>query len=173
MTDNKKLFFGLKRSTVDPIERKLSMPQCDIIDLPSSFNLKDKVKQVYDQKACNACSANAAANFLSLSDKVDCNISRLYMYFNSRYIDNNYMLPVEDICSSLGAVFTAISSYHYIDEIKYPYEIEMVNSIPPREIFEEAITVDNCSSISYRKIMPTKYNLRYILAHLKNLFFLE
>ena len=40
------------------------MPQCNNIDLPSSYTLKDNVKQVYDQKACNACSANAAANFL-------------------------------------------------------------------------------------------------------------
>ena len=105
MSDNRKLFFGLKRSKEDPKERKPSMQQCDKIDLPSCFSLKDKIKQVYDQKCLNSCSANAAANFLSLSDKVECDISRLYMYFNSRYVDNNYMLPVEDIGSSLGAVF--------------------------------------------------------------------
>ena len=105
MSDNRKLFFGLKRSKEDPKERKLSMQQCDKIYLPSSYGLESKVKQVYNQMSMNSCSANAAAIFLSLSDKVDCNISRLYMYFNSRYIDNNYMLPVEDIGSSLGAVF--------------------------------------------------------------------
>ena len=76
MSDNKKLFFGLKRSKIDLAERKLSMPQCDKIDLPSCFSLKEKVKQVFDQSGLNACSANAAANFLSLSDKVDYNISR-------------------------------------------------------------------------------------------------
>ena len=78
MTDNKKLFFGLKRSKVDPKERKLSLPQCERIDLPSCFSLKDKVKTVFDQSSLNPCSANAAAKFLSLSDKVECNISRLY-----------------------------------------------------------------------------------------------
>ena len=40
MTDNKKLFFGLKRSNLDPKERKLAMPRCDKIDLLSSFSLK-------------------------------------------------------------------------------------------------------------------------------------
>ena len=60
------------------------------------------------------------------------------------------MLPVEDIGSSLKSVFTAISQYHYIDKIKYPYEIEKVNSIPPREIFEEAITVNKSPIISYK-----------------------
>ena len=169
MSDNKKLFFGLKRSTVDPIERKLSMQQCDQINLPFSFSLKEKVKQVYNQMSMNSCSANAAANFLSLSDKVDCNISRLFLYFCTRYIDNNYMLPIADSGATLRNVFTSINQYHChcVEEVKYPYEIEMVNSIPPREIFEEAITVDKCSSISYRQIMPTKYNLKYILAHLK------
>ena len=169
MSDNRKLFFGLKRSKVDPAERKLSMPQCDKIDLPSSYSLKEKVKQVYDQSCLNACSANAAANFLSLSDKVDCSISRLFLYFCTRFIDNNHMLPVEDHGATLRNVFTSLSQYHcqYIEEVKYPYEIEKVNSIPPREIFEEAITINKCPAISYRQIMPTKYNLKYILAHLK------
>ena len=63
MTDNKKLFFGLKRSKEDPKERKLSMPRCDKIDLLSSFSLKSKVKQVYIQMSMNSCSANAAAIF--------------------------------------------------------------------------------------------------------------
>ena len=171
MSDNKKLFFGLKRSKVDPKERKLSLPQCERIDLPSCFSLKDKVKTVFDQSCLNSCSANAAAIFLSLSDKVECNISRLYMYFNSRYVDNNYMLPVEDIGSSLKSVFTAISQYHYIDKIKYPCEIEKVNSIPPREIFEEAITVNKSPIISYRQITPTLYNIKYILSHLKTRLF--
>ena len=169
MSDNKKLFFGLKRSKVDQTEKKLSMPQCNTIDLPSSFSLKSKVKQVYNQMSMNSCSANAAANFLSLSDKVDCNISRLFLYFCTRYVDNNYMLPIADSGATLRNVFTSINQYHChcVEEVKYPYEIEMVNSIPPREIFEEAITVDKCSSISYRQIMPTKYNLKYILAQLK------
>ena len=129
------------------------------------------MKTVFDQSCLNSCSANAAASFLSLSDKVDYNISRLYMYFNSRYVDNNYMIPIEDIGSSLQAVFTAISQYHYIEEVKYLYEIEKVNSIPPREIVEEAITVNKSPIITYRQITPTLYNIKYILSHLKNLLF--
>ena len=52
------------------------------------------------------------------------------------------MSPVDDHGASLRNVFTSLSEYHcdYIEEVKYPYEIE-VNNIPPREIFEQAITV--------------------------------
>ena len=56
MSDNKKLFFGLKRSKVDPKERKLSLPQCERIDLPSCFSLKDKVKTVFDLEHVNETS---------------------------------------------------------------------------------------------------------------------
>ena len=69
MPDNRKLFFGLKRSKEDPKERKLSLPQCERIDLPSCFSLKDEVKAVFDQSSLNSCTANAAAKFLPLSDK--------------------------------------------------------------------------------------------------------
>ena len=79
MIYNRKFFFGLRRSKEDPKERKLSLPQCEKIDLPSCFSLQDEVKTVFDQSSLNSCSANAAANFLSLSDKVECNISRLYI----------------------------------------------------------------------------------------------
>ena len=169
MSDNKKLFFGLKRSKVDPKERKLSLPQCERIYLPSCFSLKDKVKTVFSQSCLNACSANATASFLSLSDKLDYNISRLFLYFCTRYIDNNHMLPVEYHGATLQNVFTSLSEYHCdcVEELKYPYKIDEVNSIPPREIFEEAITVKKCPVVSYRQIMTTQYTLKYILAHLK------
>ena len=77
------------------------------------------------------------------------------------------MLPIEDNGSSLRAVFTALSEYHTIEEVKYPYEIEKVNSVPPSEIFKEAIMVNKCPIVSYRQITPSVYNIKYILGHLK------
>ena len=112
MTDNKKLFFGLKRSKIDPKERKLSLQPYEKVDLPNKFSLRSKVKQVFDQSCVNACSSNAASNFLILSDKVECNISRLFLYFCTRFIDNNHMLPIEDHGATLRNVFTSLNEYH-------------------------------------------------------------
>ena len=112
-------------------------------------------------------SANAASNFLNISEKVNCNISRLYLYFCTRFIDNNHMMPVEDYGATLENVFTALSQYHYNEEVKYPYAVEKVNSIPPSELFEEAIMINKCPIVSYRQITPTVYNIKYILGHLK------
>jgi len=163
----KNLCFGLKKSKPEPHDKIVCFfTQCKQVDFPEKFSLKDRVKQVYDQLSLNACSANATANFLSLSDKDDTlksPISRLYLYFTTRWLDKKNMLPVEDQGATLRSVFTALSTYHYIDEIKYPYEIEKVNSIPPSKIFEEAITVNKCPFVSYRQITQTKCSLKYSL----------
>ena len=63
MTSNYK--FGLKRSKIDPKERKLSLPVCEKVELPSKFSLKSKVKQVFDQLSLSSCSANATYNFFT------------------------------------------------------------------------------------------------------------
>jgi len=164
--DSKKLFFGLKRSKPDDKDKLVSICQAEKIELPSSFSLKDKVKQVYDQLTLNSCSANAAANFLSIAG-LDCSISRLYMYFCTRYVDNNYMMPIADNGATLRSVFIAMSSYHYVEEVKYPYLIEKVDSIPPREVFEEAITVNKSPITSYRQILPSEYAIKYIISQCK------
>ena len=50
----KKLFFGLKRSKPEPVDRLLCMSH-DKVDLPDKFSLRDKLKQVYDQLNLSSC----------------------------------------------------------------------------------------------------------------------
>ena len=166
---DKKFCFGLKKSKVDPTDHIVSF-NYEKIEFPSKFSLKDRVKQVYDQLNLNSCSANATANFLSLSDKtnvLNCNISRLYLYFCTRWIDNNNILPLQDQGATLKSVFSALSQYHYVDEVKYPYLIEKVNDVPPKDIFEEGIAINKCPFVSFRQIIPSKYPLKYILYKLQ------
>ena len=61
----------------------------------------------------------------------------------------------------------ALTRYHFIKEVKYPYIVEKVNDVPSQEIFKEAITINKSPITSYRQILPSKYNIKYILAHLK------
>ena len=77
------------------------------------------------------------------------------------------MLPVEDHGATLKNVFVALTQYHYVEEVKYPYIVEKVNDCPSQEIFKEAITINKSPITSYRQILPSKYNIKYILAHLK------
>ena len=50
----KKLCFGLKKSNVEPHDHIVGF-NYEKINMPSKFNLKDNVKQVYDKKNMNAC----------------------------------------------------------------------------------------------------------------------
>ena len=50
----KVLRFGLKKSKVEQHEHMVSFT-LDKVDMPIKFNLKNSVKQVYDQKHLNAC----------------------------------------------------------------------------------------------------------------------
>ena len=86
----KKLFFGLKKSPVDTHEKILSFTY-EKVQLPTKFSLRDQVKYIFDQGHMNSCSANAVSNQIMLSDHkglVNVIPSRLYIYYNSRMIDN-------------------------------------------------------------------------------------
>ena len=168
----KNLCFGLKKSKTDPIDRLVSFQfdKHEKIEYPDYFSLKDQVKQVYDQQDINACSANAAANFVSLSDHnqlIKCSISRLFLYFTTRWLDNDKKLPVEDNGATLKNLMKSITDYHYIDEVKYPYITSKVNDIPNQQVFTEAISVNKCPISSYRQIIPTIESIKYILFKLK------
>ena len=94
MCDNNKSFkFGLRKSSFDEEkEQKLCFSYNPNIVLPKKYSLRDKVKFIFDQKNVNSCSANAVSQQLILSDKKEVMKfvpSRLYIYFNSRLVDND------------------------------------------------------------------------------------
>ena len=158
---SKKIYkFGLKKSEQEPIERLLCFNHQQSIDIPVKFNLKDKVKQIYDQSDINACSSCATASLLSIIDNIS--VSRLYLYFCTRWLDNKCILPIEDQGATIKNVFKSINDYKYITEDKYPYFTHLVNDIPYKHIFEEAFT-NKCPILSYRQIMPSNHTLNYIL----------
>ena len=165
----KKLCFGLKKSKIEPHEHFVSF-NYEKIDIPNKCNLKHRVKQIYDQKNMNACSANATANLLSIVDKdnkLNCNISRMYLYFCTRWIDNNMILPVQDSGGTLKSTIDAISRYRYVDEDKvYPYFEHLVNDIPYKHVFEDAFK-HKSPITSYRQIIPSKHAIKYILYKLE------
>lgn len=100
-------------------------------------------------------------------NKLKCNISRLFLYFSTRFLDNNQILPIQDQGATLKNVFNALSKYNYIDEVKYPYICEKVNDVPPMEIFHEPISINKCPISSYRQILQSKCSIKYALYKLK------
>ena len=92
--------FGLKKSPPDERDYCLQI-KYEKIDLPLSFNLKDEIEFILNQHDMNACASHAIANQLILSskdDNIDYLPSRLFIYFNARFIENNYKTEgIEDM----------------------------------------------------------------------------
>ena len=106
---------------------------------------------------------------LSMSDKsnsINFQLSRMYIYFNSRFIDNNKQLPISDTGASMKSVYEAIIDYKITSELIYPYEIEKCNSIPPKAVYDNAMRNKN-PIFNYRRIIPCMYSIKYIISVLK------
>ena len=146
MSNKPVLKFGLKRSKLTEHD-KVSMFKYEKVDLPSEFSLSDLHEiHIFNQSDCNSCSANAISNQIILSTpkeeikEIKESIpSRLYVYFNSRLMDQtlhgNRSIRVENDGASLKASYEGLSKYNWIDESLYPYVESEVNAFPPKDIF--------------------------------------
>ena len=164
--------FGLRKSSFDEsTEQKLCFSYNPNVILPNKYSLRDKVKYIWNQGNINSCSANAVSNQLILSDKKQVMKfvpSRLYIYYNSRMMDNeDVSKPVTDNGASLKSVYKAILNYNVISEDTYPYDTSKVNSVPPPEIYKEAMFKNMNPIFSYRRLCPSLYSFKYVISQLE------
>ena len=160
----KDLKFGLKLDKYDEHDYCLDI-KYHHVDLPKSFNMKDQVKNIFDQGDINSCSANSIPNQIMLSSKdksIDFIPSRLFIYFNARLLANNNKMPLVDEGVSLRDSYRALSIYNYLDEKYYKYNKENKNETPKNDIHSLAKQTEPTIT-QYRKILPRIYNMQYIL----------
>ena len=172
MEDKPKLKFGLKRSKLTDHD-KVCMFQYEKVDLPTRFSLNNThVIHIFDQGNLNSCSANAISNQFLLSNKEDLSDiipSRLYLYFNSRLIDEKERggpVRIEDEGATFVHAYEAFTKYNWVDEKQYKYDETNVNKFPPPDIYRKAYATKP-KIHSYRRIIPQLYSIKYILAILK------
>ena len=171
MEEKKVLKFGLKPSKDDSRDHLFSFFEYEKIPLPLQFSLANtKEIEVYDQLNYNSCSANSVSNQIKLScDDVFVNPSKLFMYFNARVEDLNedhHSIYINDEGASLRNTYKGIMKFNYLDEKYYGYYEENLNRMPPKEIYRIAQATKRCL-ISYRKVLPIEYNMKFILYKLK------
>ena len=174
MCEEQKSFkFGLRKSSFDESteQQKLCFSYNPNVVLPNKYSLRDKIKYIWNQGNINSCSANAVSNQLMLSDKKQVMKfvpSRLYIYYNSRMIDNEDVSKrVEDVGASLKSVYKSILNYNIISEDVYPYDVSKVNSVPPPEIYKEAMFKNMNPIFSYRRLCPSLYSFKYVISQLE------
>ena len=171
MSNKPVLKFGLKRSTRDDRDNILSYFEYEKIPLPLQFSLADtKEIIIFDQMELNSCSSNSVCNQIMLSnDKIKDVPSRLFLYWNSRREDieeDHHSMFIDDSGASLRNTYKALMKYNELPESYYQYDQSKVNALPPYDVYKMASRMEKCL-LSYRKIVPNEYNIKFILYKIK------
>ena len=77
---------AIRRDSVS--EKDLTMPL--YYEQNVEFSLRDKIKNIFNQLDLNSCSANAVSKQISIAAYLDYDVSRLFIYYNSRLVENEY-----------------------------------------------------------------------------------
>ena len=167
MADKKVLKFGLKRSTNDDRDHVYLFFEYEKIPLPLQFSLADtKEIKIFDQMELNSCSSNSVCNQIMLSnDKIKDVPSRLFLYCNSRREDieeYHHSIFIEDTGASLRNTYKSLMKHNNLPELYYQYDQTKVNALPPYDVYKMAARMERCL-LSYRKIVPNEYNIKFIL----------
>jgi C1A family cysteine protease len=138
MTDAvKNIFLDAVPSIADDRDYRYSQSK---IALKESVDLREWDSVVDDQSYIGSCVGNAIANAYELMvrklyPEKFVELSRLFIYYNSRLFDNSYK---EDIGTYIRDGLKSASRYGVCSEKLWPYVEENFNSQPPPECYVDA-----------------------------------
>ena len=85
-----------------------------------------KSKKLFHQLDVNSCTAIAVSRQISLAGALDYDVSRLFIYYNSCLVENEYNKRCyRDDGGNLRSVMKYLMNF---DERYYPYKTSLVNS---------------------------------------------
>lgn len=155
--------YCLKRDTPDSRDIVIEVDK-GIFDLPKTFDLSHVMPPVLDQGSLGSCTANATSNalryLLRKERQEDFLPSRLYGYYTTRvFVEHSD--PNEDSGCQIRDVCIALSKYHQLPEVYWPYDVQKFNVKPPTAVNIEAA---KHNIIQYRSVPQDEHTLKYILA---------
>lgn len=157
--------YCLQRDKPDSRDIKFQVPHDrDLVTVPRSYDLSPQMPPTLDQGSLGSCTANAAANalryLLRKEKEQDFLPSRLYQYYATRvYIEGGD--PNQDTGCQMRDVCIALSKYHALPEVFWPYVIEKFNMKPPALVAHEAA---KHPIIEYRAVPQDEYSMKYVLS---------
>ena len=125
-------------------------------DLPSKVDLRKHMTRVEDQGELGSCTANATAGayeyLINMNQGVsDYNVSRLFLYYNARAIDNN---TSRDDGTFNSSILQSLNEKGVCSEETWPYVVNKFAQKPSSESYTEAL--DN--RISKYEFVPLDLN---------------
>ncbi|CAF4742548.1 unnamed protein product, partial [Rotaria sp. Silwood1] len=133
-----------RESRYYPIDAAQSVPPRSLRfssgPLPHKIDLRPWMSQIEQQGDIGSC-ANALAGVLEYLIKrkynIDMDVSRLFIYYNSRRIDFQHSI-LTDTGATLTTSAKAVRKYGACDEKLWPYDISLVNKRPTPNAYRAA-----------------------------------
>jgi C1A family cysteine protease len=127
--------YNLKRSVIDEERQLRHETPRDLLTLPSSFSLKDKIPGILNQGSLGSCVSNAASNYVRYlmiktpNKKGVYQPSRLFIYYNARVLIEG-IDPNEDSGLTIVDGCQSVRKYGAPKEKYWPYDISKFNVKP-------------------------------------------
>jgi hypothetical protein len=157
--------YCLKKDKPDSRDIKFALPHDKaLINIPPSYDLTPRMPPVLDQGNLGSCTANAASNalrYLLKKEKAqDFLPSRLYGYYTTRvYVEGAD--PMEDTGCEMRDICIALSKYHQLPEVFWPYDISKFSVKPPGAVETEAA---KHKIIEYKAVAQNEHTMKYVLS---------
>ncbi len=144
---------GWKPDLPDHRDKKYRIPAKFIGKMPSSIDLRDvsQFSAVEDQGKLGSCTANAivgALEYIKLKqgEIEDVNLSRLFIYFNERVLENSVE---EDSGAYIRDGIKTVNKKGVCSETSWPYITSKFTDEPPASCYTEA---KKNKSVSYQRL---------------------
>ncbi|MEZ0374383.1 MAG: C1 family peptidase, partial [Candidatus Sericytochromatia bacterium] len=107
--------------------------------LPAKVDLRPHMTRVEDQGDTNSCAANATAGayeyLIKRHQGQHKDVSRLYIYYNGRYMDDAD--SIEDEGATLHSIIEGLKEYGACEEASWEFDPDYVNEEPDESAYEE------------------------------------
>lgn len=130
---------GYKPSQPKAGTKKFDKASAGIRKLPAKVDLRPYMTKVEDQSDTNSCTANATAGAYEYlfkrhrGEKKD--VSRLYIYYNGRYMDDPD--NIEDEGATISSIIEGLKEYGACSEETWEFDEDSVNEEPDEGAYEE------------------------------------
>jgi len=120
---------------------------------PETIDLRNKISITYDQGPLGSCIANALC-YAYIYDNPTYKPSRLFLYYNERYLDRDNNQDVE---STLSQGINALEKYGMCSETLWPYNVSKFAVKPNEESYTEGLKDE---VITANRVLQTMSSLK-------------
>lgn len=133
---------GYKYAEPQAGTKKYSESRYQASELPPKVDLRKNMTAIENQGNTMSCVANAVAGAYEYLAKMhtgeNYDVSRMFIYYNGRYVSTQDESNIEDNGSYIQAAIQGLKEYGACSEETYPFDTDRVNEVPYQEAYDEA-----------------------------------